>query len=242
MPHGRPDWYNITPMIQVHASEDVNELAARLGTPDTWDRRGNVLFIDDFTQGLAKYDFLVVGAGSTYGLRCTVGLHSSVALWMDPDSGVNDAVQATINLPNPKSAVVGIEAAFNYTLANSAPGISINYCDGAYAYTFTLRIDCAGVDIAYYNEDGNYVNLEEDIVWPIYTSYFHIFKLVVDLSKYEYMRAIVDDRSYSLVGLKGKRSAGGGLLAARYILGAGWNIARPEPVSFDYMIVTLGED
>lgn len=55
MPHGGPDWGTTGPLGTVFTMEDMGELAARLGSIVTYDRRGNVIFLDSFEGGLGKW-------------------------------------------------------------------------------------------------------------------------------------------------------------------------------------------
>ena len=52
MSHGHPDYGVSTVTKTVAVSTDTNELAARLGSPDAWDRRGQVVRLVNFDWGL----------------------------------------------------------------------------------------------------------------------------------------------------------------------------------------------
>ena len=55
MPHGQRDWSNIGAEELVFAMDDMAELAARLGSPITFNREGNVLFVSTFEHGVAGF-------------------------------------------------------------------------------------------------------------------------------------------------------------------------------------------
>ena len=58
MPHGTPDWGSGKPTATTYASTDMAELAVRLGSIDTFDRLGNVIWMSSFehgTLGLTPY-------------------------------------------------------------------------------------------------------------------------------------------------------------------------------------------
>jgi len=50
-----PDWYKYLPGSDRYILEDMGELAARLRSPITYDRRGEVLYFDMMEHGLAPY-------------------------------------------------------------------------------------------------------------------------------------------------------------------------------------------
>jgi len=61
--YGLPDYSQPQPLGQVpvgpvYTSTDTAELAARLGSPVTFDRRGNVIWFDDFENGINMWLFV----------------------------------------------------------------------------------------------------------------------------------------------------------------------------------------
>lgn len=63
MAHGLPDWSESAPINTMASMTDMAELAARLGSIDIYDRRGNVILVDDFTGGIQPIQFLSSGNG-----------------------------------------------------------------------------------------------------------------------------------------------------------------------------------
>jgi len=55
MAHGYPDWGGAAPTPTVYGLQDLGELAARLGSIDTFDRRGNIVFMEDFENGTERW-------------------------------------------------------------------------------------------------------------------------------------------------------------------------------------------
>lgn len=61
MPRGQPD-YGVYQQKTVGATlADMGELAARLGSIDSYDRRGDVVFLDDFEAPILKWETAVAG-------------------------------------------------------------------------------------------------------------------------------------------------------------------------------------
>lgn len=58
-----PDWYKYQPGSERHIIGDLAEQAARLWSPDTYDRRGEVLFMDQFDYGLSNWSQTGENAG-----------------------------------------------------------------------------------------------------------------------------------------------------------------------------------
>lgn len=61
MPRGMPDWGEYSPQEVVSKLLDNAELAARLGSPVLFDRRGTVIFMDDFNCGVNHWDTVTKG-------------------------------------------------------------------------------------------------------------------------------------------------------------------------------------
>ncbi|GAI90305.1 unnamed protein product, partial [marine sediment metagenome] len=70
MPHGTPDWGLVGPKDTVYGLDDLGEHAVRLGTPHLWDRRGDVIWMSDFREGLGDVGtFVGPGAGGSVVLH-----------------------------------------------------------------------------------------------------------------------------------------------------------------------------
>jgi len=55
MAHGQPDYGMYTLANTIYRLTDMGELAARLGSINTYDRRGDVIFLDSFESGLTAW-------------------------------------------------------------------------------------------------------------------------------------------------------------------------------------------
>jgi len=54
MPRGHPDYGQAGPTSLIATVPDLGELAARLGSNNTWDRRGFILWYDDFEASVLR--------------------------------------------------------------------------------------------------------------------------------------------------------------------------------------------
>lgn len=68
---GRPDYSQPVPRGTYpepggYTMTDAGELAARLGSPAVYDRRGKVVFIDDFEGGIGGLAYVLEGTGAAY--------------------------------------------------------------------------------------------------------------------------------------------------------------------------------
>lgn len=112
MAHGTPDWWGNVPSETVHGGVDTGELAARLGSIVTFDRRGNIVWMDAFENGLGPWEWSGSGANNAVNLGTEITMHGSLAAYLHP--GEEEAGEALIrhNLPFPVLGGIGIEVSF----------------------------------------------------------------------------------------------------------------------------------
>jgi len=195
MVHGMPDYGIYASKSTVVALEDMAELAARLGGVVTYDRRGDVIFIDDYEAPIKKFR-------EDSAVNCGVKLDSQYAF-----SGAQSALLYTdgtinrfANLIHTISPFVlgrhGIKISVSpYELASYDGYYEIEayYYSGAHELYWGVRIYPYTSIIKYMNESKNYVEFEDALdLSTYYETFFHNIKLVVDLDTGKYVRLMID--------------------------------------------------
>lgn len=114
MPHGTPDWGLVGPKSTVYGLDDLGEHAVRMGSPSTWDRRGDVTFATDFRHGIGDMVIWCLGAG------CVATLHAGAArqgaYCVKLTAGRDDIRSAGIRkrLPYLVASNLGVECSFGF--------------------------------------------------------------------------------------------------------------------------------
>jgi len=201
MPHGRPDWYNITPMIQVHASEDVNEGAARLGSPSAYDRRGNVIFMHRFDQGVAAAANVGEALAYAVNLSTEYARFSRITLHSVVDVGIDKSTTIEFATGLPKATSIGGE--FIISVCPYTDHLEF-YLYGTHGTTFYLASILHNYEngtLEYYDENTVYQQFASDVYVQRARYTFHSYKLCIDIENHEYLRCLVDGYSYSLAGI-----------------------------------------
>lgn len=180
------------------------ELAARLGSPVTFDRRGNVIWFDDFESGLNKWLTYAVGTGAVVQLsakRCHRGC-CSVRLVAGSDSS--------------RYAGLHWDGAFQ-----NVSKLGYEMCwSGADTDVYGYMTDCLAW--SFYIQDGNNAHvgaiiydvknalwnyIDENCVAQTFlsgyyhmpkTTLFNFFKLVVDPVNNKYTRVLINNAEYDL--------------------------------------------
>jgi hypothetical protein len=200
MPHGRPDWYNIAPLIQIHASEDVNELAARLNPVNVYDRRGNVVMIDSFAEGIAKGSYDVYGAAS---LSWSIEASRTEGMCLKVNDLSNDAdgfrIRYTQGLQY--ASTMAIEASWCTSLSRPLVELSMGYYALAGIYLPKIRYNHYTNAIDYWGTDSNWHNIATVPALNAGTGTWHFIKMVVDWENGEYLRVLINHENYSLAGI-----------------------------------------
>ena len=170
------------------------EVAARLGSIHTFDRRGNILWYDDFEDGLNKWEVSLSGTGPSVAL--TNAQARKGALSCKLVSGTSGGAYSQINayLPYNILSRMGFESAFT---ANGDTEYTwrfwfydgTNYYEASVTYSATdwLEIWTTAGWVAV----ANVPLLHSD-------SLFHILKLVVDPITHKYVRLILNNTEYDV--------------------------------------------
>lgn len=208
------------PVGPVYTSTDIAELAARLGSIVTFDRRGNVIWFDDFESGIAKWtqDIVHVGGSIEWSAdRARNGAYSAKLVTAPaPDSQVGIIVQ----MAYPVLSRLGYEFSFNVDQYTQEIAFDTSLYDGTWRHRSTIEWREADKKFYFYDDTG-YHALEPavDILQGLLL--FHTVKMVIDYNAEKYVRLVFDNITYDLSGKAYAKSAsafGPELDVATYIM------------------------
>lgn len=198
MAHGTPDWGITAPRSTIYSLHDMAELAVRMGSIVAFDRRGNVIFMDDFGRGAARVTvpFNVAPAEVFPASDYPLSGPTHLVIKTGDSAGNQQSIVATIY--RPVLAGVGAEIAFVPVTNLRTFEVVINEYDGTNYRNYHARYD---------HTDGKLYVLDSASVWQevgspgvLYT-YLHcytIIKLVVDFENQLYKRLLFNDVTYDL--------------------------------------------
>ena len=202
MTHGGPDYGGNAAKATIHGLQDMAELAARLGSIDTFDRRGDIIFLDDFSGGDIHWVKAGGGAGYSHTLSAEHGRSGPFALDMIPGPANNRSVYAKLTLALPVLGKLGFESAFITNGYVKDYDFEIDTYDGVNVYYAAVRYSLTDKALYYYDSAGDWVQFASDI--DLYSSVyaFHVIKLVADLATGKYVRCILDSGEYDLSAIE----------------------------------------
>lgn len=201
MVHGTPDWGRTNAPATIFQMNDLGELAVRLGSIVTHDRRGDVLWLDDFEATLNKWDESTIGTGAAIAIDTLWARNGAQSLHL---TGGSDSLRrAFVAHTNPLTGLsnIGMELAVMFDGDFDNFTLDFSVFDGTDRLRGRLRYQDDTNILEYIDSSNNPVTLESSFVLAHFDSEFHVLKLVIDAVGRNYVRAIVDQTEYDLSGV-----------------------------------------
>ena len=200
MARGRPDYAQTAPIEGVWGVSDLGEVAARLGSASTWERRGHVVWQDWFEHGLQPWAYIGNGTGS--GVVCKLGTTYRGNLAAELTGGSDGLANAYIHVTLPLVTYerMGLEVALAPRDNWEWFEIHSNIYTGARLYTGRLRYYRTDNSLCIYTTGGVKIVLASGLKPLFQGDVWHIMKLVVDFTTLKYVRAIFENTEYNLAG------------------------------------------
>lgn len=193
-----PDWGVLSAQQTVFPVTDLGELAGRLGSIVTYDRRGDVVVVDDFSAGLASWTRLQPNGDEVVDLttqRVLTG-RFAVRLVNSASSAFNAGIRR--NVPGAVKSRIGLEFAFGLVTTDSRVEAELRYFDGVDEWLWSVRWNDTGDLVEVLQAGGTYATLASDVILDVGSGTFHFLKLVIDMNTKAYVRALLNRRTFDL--------------------------------------------
>ncbi len=207
MAHGTPDWGVTAGAVTTYQLTDLAELAVRLGSPVTFDRRGDVLFLDDFEAGIDKFSAGSPGIGGrveTSVLRARNGRYSCHLVC---GSDIATGAWVGVELPFAVLSHFGFEVSFAKETIIAYWEVLVQVYDGTNLTNYRVSWTEATTTLAYRDAAGLAVTIATNVDFTDFSDIFHVLKLVIDGPNSEYERLILNNRAFSLNNVPAQVSA-----------------------------------
>jgi len=198
MAHGMPDDSDVESDSNVSKSLDLAELAVRLGALPSFDRRGDVIYCNDFRAGLGLLAAASSSGGIAQNLCNSNALLSGISLDMLAPNTEDQYANVYFEIVLGQTKSVGIEAL--YTIAQPAKSISLRMeiIIGGIAYYFAVDVVFATGEVLAYNQAGVWVQVGVHTCLTPDAQWLQSFKLVADLENHRYARLVFNNSTYLL--------------------------------------------
>jgi len=241
MVHTLPPWTTKWRMATIFGQIDDAELAARLGSIVTFDRRGNVAWMDDFEGSSLKW--FQFGHGPAWSVdlvnkRALTGSQSCMLTCAS--TGRYEAYISryqTLTVPGK----IGLEVHFAIDEDISYIEIKLHVITGDIRYEGYLHLYPGTAKIQYKVDDTTWADALTDLYFDNTTYFYHDLKIVIDTDAKKYHRLIFGERTKDLsaIPLYSEASSGERIGYQITAYGAAGKLAK---CYVDNVIVTQNED
>lgn len=207
MAHGQPDFGLYAAKATVSGLADIGELAARLGSIATFDRRGDIVWFDDFEGDVDKWYQDLEGTDAAIVVSPDAARNGSFSAKLTTGDEIDDFAMVLHYLPYPVTSRVGFEISFTTEDNLSELIFSQRLYDGDYEHYARLRYLPATDVLQYLDSGAVWRDLATSLDLYDATYIFHTIKLVIDLDTHKYIRAILDDVEYDMSALNYRHTA-----------------------------------
>jgi hypothetical protein len=208
MPHGYPDYGLGSPLQTIFPVIDIGELSARLGSPVTFDRRGNVMWFDDFEHTLKHWNHLSYNSEGDFQHTAQAARSGTFSAKLLSPTTVDKDTWVFRNCPLPVPGKIGLE--FSYAMYPYIKYLfaKIYFYTRPRLYQFELRYDRYNTTLAYLASDGSYTDLEGYVSHPMLYHTWNTIKLVADYENKKYVRALLNQNSWDLKNIAPHSASG----------------------------------
>ncbi len=201
MAHGTPDYGRTNATRTTFQTMDVGELAVRLGSPIAFDRRGDVIWWDDFECSLNKWTTGGAGAGSAVAISAVRARNGGNSALLTAGSTAPATASIVHDMAYPVLSKLGFEVSFTLDTTTKSVYFQMQIEDGAKSSIYRVKLYATTNTLVYLNAAGGETTIAVLPTLAALPTLFHTLKMVVDSANKQYVRVILDSNSYPLTGI-----------------------------------------
>ena len=192
MAHGTPDWGLTAGTVTTYQLSDLAELAARLGSIVTFDRRGEVVFLETFEDGLHRWNTSPAGTGAAVDLSRASARSGGHSCRLRTGSTGWTAAGIDNRVGPPTLSPLGLEVSFAMadTLKEFVAQLIVYTGSRVQAYRF--RYVSASKIVQVWTAAGAYQTVIANVNLVANADAYHTLKFVVDPVNEIYVRCLLN--------------------------------------------------
>lgn len=198
MPRGQPDFGMYAAKETVSGLADVGELVARLGSIVTYDRRGDIVWLDDFESDILKWSYTTFGTGGSFEATAETARNGGFCAKLTTPTGELANITIIKKVPYPVLGKFGYEASFTKDDDHDFILLSSYLFDGTNYKYAGIKVDITNSRLMYIDSKGIWQSLATGITLYEAKDLFYTLKFVVDWVNSKYVRAIFANIEYDL--------------------------------------------
>jgi len=241
MVHGGPDFGLYTPKTTVISIEDLGELAARLGSIVNFDRKGDVLWFDDFEEGIDKWVKVLTGDRGSVEWSAAYPYTKGFSALLTTGTTDEDLIGITRYFAAPVLSKIGFEITFTIDENVLEASFIIYLDDGTNIHMARIFYVQASKTWQYYDSEGDPQDLSPTIYLARGGHRPNTLKLVVDFTTGYYSHLKVNDTTFDLSTYQYRKTTGGSYKHCYFYFKIQNNAAVEATSYIDNAVVTQNE-
>jgi len=198
MVHGGPDYGIYAPKTTIISIEDLGELAARLGSIVNFDRKGDVLWLDDFEDDISKWRSQLTGDRGSVLWSPNHPHSKGFSLKATTGETNEDEVSLTKWFASPVLSRIGCEYHFTSHEKLGYIAFANQIMPGTGRYTGSVKYTRATKTWQYYDATEGFTDLSPTMELEEGEYAYNAVKLVMDFTTNYYVSLIVNKTTYDL--------------------------------------------
>jgi len=196
--HGQPDYGLYSRKSTTFGLADLGELVARLGGINTFDRRGDTVWQDDFESDVSRWSATIAGAGGSVVASSKHARNGAFSAKITAGDGMGSSTMIRRRFAVPASGRIGFEISFSVESDTRIIELHLGGNPGSNKFAAAIRYSHADSELLYYDTVPAWVPFATGIELREYDELFHTAKLVVDLATHKYVRFILGRTEYDM--------------------------------------------
>jgi len=174
------------------------ELAARLGSPVCFDRRGTVQYTDDFAQGKGCWAQGLYGTGASVATDPLSFYKSGYSVRLTGGSTGSHQASMFRYIPFLATARAGFEVAFSIYAAIDRVSLGATVYTGTTYHTFRFRYDSTNGNFDVLTGPATYTTFVDDAALYHEFTMYNVVKVVADFTTDKYVRVLANGIEYDV--------------------------------------------
>lgn len=165
---------------------------------DTYDRKGTIIWYDNFEDVFNKWETDGSGTGNSVDITSDAALYhdSSCMLACGSTANLYSLIKKSLSLP--ADGNIGLQLSYSIDAAFTKLEIYINKYTGTQLKIGGLQIDRTNNRLQYIGDSGSWVTLETDLDFLFGTTRWYTAKMVLNFDTNKYVRILHRDKTFSL--------------------------------------------
>lgn len=200
MAHGKSDWNRTAGLVTTYQLDDLGEHAGRVGSINTFDRRGDLIWFDDFENSINKWLVSAPDTGAAAAISTTRARNGSNSALLTAGSDGTLTTDILHRSPFTSLSRIGLEMSWSIDSVFDTLLMQVFARDGTNQLQPQIRYDKTNQVLEFFNNGSTFTSLATGLDLTALPTFFHTWKMVFDMASGEYVRVILDNTEFDLSG------------------------------------------